>query len=157
VENLKDIKADREAFKYLVLDDEIKLTIKALIGKFASADGKVSPWPSDFVKNKGEGRIFLLHGSPGVGKTCTAECIAELTHRPLMCLTSGDINTMNAASVEKNLNYFLDLGERYGAIVLLDEADVYLERRRAKDLYRNGLVSSKQLILLFRPGAIRPK
>jgi hypothetical protein len=51
-----------------VLDDEIKLTVKALIGKFASVDGHVSAWPNDFVKNKGQGRIFLLHGSPGVGK-----------------------------------------------------------------------------------------
>ncbi|TPX17193.1 uncharacterized protein E0L32_003311 [Thyridium curvatum] len=139
---LQDVKPDREAFKYLVLDDDIKLTVKALIGKFASADGKVSPWPRDIVKNKGEGRIFLLHGSPGVGKTCTAECVAELTHRPLLSLTSGDISTnMSAKSVEGNLNYFLQLGERYGALVLLDEADVYLEQRRTKDLHRNGLVS----------------
>jgi hypothetical protein len=142
VDLLKEVKADREAFKYLVLEDEIKLTVKALIGKFASEDGKVSPWPRDLVKNKGEGRIFLLHGSPGVGKTCTAECVAELTHRPLLSLTSGDISTnMTAPCVERNLNHFLALGERYGALVLLDEADVYLEERRTKDLARNGLVS----------------
>lgn len=142
VEGLKEVKPDREAFKYLVLDEEIKLTVKSLIGKFASSDGKVSPWPNDFVKGKGEGRIFLLHGSPGVGKTCTAECVAELTHRPLLSLTSGDISTsMSASSVERNLNYFLQLGVRYGALVLIDEADVYLEERRTKDLQRNGLVS----------------
>ncbi|KAB5578518.1 ATPase [Coniochaeta sp. 2T2.1] len=142
VSDLTDVKPDREAFKYLVLDDDIKLTVKALIGKFASSDGKVSPWPNDFVKNKGEGRIFLLHGSPGVGKTCTAECVAELTHRPLLSLTSGDISTsMSASSVERNLNYFLQLGERWGALVLIDESDVYLEERRTKDLHRNGLVS----------------
>jgi len=142
IDLLKEVKPDREAFKYLVLDDEIKLTVKALIGKFASADGKVSPWPRDLVKNKGEGRIFLLHGSPGVGKTCTSECISELTHRPLLSLTSGDIITnMHAPAVEQNLDYFLTLGERYGALVLLDEADVYLEERRTKDLQRNGLVS----------------
>lgn len=69
VERLCDIKFDKEAFKYLVLDEEIKTTVKALIGKFASAGGHVSAWPSDFVKNKGQGRIFLLHGSPGVGKS----------------------------------------------------------------------------------------
>lgn len=142
VESLRDVKPDRDAFKYLVLDPEVKMTVKALIGKFASSDGKVSPWPNDFVKNKGDGRIFLLHGSPGVGKTCTAECVAELTHRPLLSLTSGDISTsMSASSVERNLHYFLELGERFGALVLLDEADVYLEERRARDLRRNGLVS----------------
>lgn len=142
IDHLSDVKCDTEAFKYLVLDEGIKTTVKALIGKFASSDGKVSPWPNDFVRNKGEGRIFLLHGSPGVGKTCTAECVAELTRRPLISLTSGDISTsMSSSHVEQNLRYFLTLGERYGALVLLDEADVYLEERRARDLGRNGLVS----------------
>lgn len=142
IDKLSEVKCDTEAFKYLVLDDGLKLTVKALIGKFASSNGQVSPWPNDFVRNKGEGRIFLLHGSPGVGKTCTAECVAELTRRPLLSLTSGDISTsMSSNSVERNLNYFLTLGERYGALVLLDEADVYLEERRTRDLRRNGLVS----------------
>lgn len=137
LDNLSDVKCDTESFKYLVLDPGVKLTVKALIGKFASADGKVSPWPNDFVRNKGEGRIFLLHGSPGVGKTCTAECVAELTRRPLLSITSGDL----VPPVERNLGYFLTLGERYGALVLLDEADVYLEARRTRDLRRNALVS----------------
>ncbi|KAK8104750.1 ATPase [Apiospora kogelbergensis] len=139
VRYLRDIQYDREAFKHLVLDEDIKRTIRALIGKFAS-DGQVTPWPKDFVKNKGQGRIFLLHGSPGVGKTATCESIAELAHRPLLSLTSGDLST-NSLTVEKSLEYFLQLGERYGAMVLLDEADVYLEARRARDLARNGLVS----------------
>lgn len=140
VEDLHDVQFDREAFRYLVLDDGIKWTVKALIGKFASASGQVSPWPSDFVKNKGQGRIFLLHGSPGVGKTCTAEATAELAQRPLLSLTSGDLST-DSYRVAKNLDYFLTLGERFGAIVLLDEADVYLETRRTRDIARNGLVS----------------
>lgn len=141
LEHLHSVVNDREAFKHLVLDDEIKMTVKALIGKFAAGDsGRVSPWANDFVKNKGEGRIFLLHGAPGVGKTCTAECVAELTNRPLISLTSGDLS-INSLSVEQNLSYFLELGQRFGALVLLDEADVYLERRRAKDIARNGLVS----------------
>ncbi|KKY39134.1 hypothetical protein UCDDA912_g00845 [Diaporthe ampelina] len=142
IDHLSDVRCDTEAFEYLVLDEGVKSTVKALTGKFASLDGKVSPWPNDFVRNKGEGRIFLLHGSPGVGKTCTAECVAELTRRPLLSLTSGDISTsMSSWNVEQNLHYFLTLGERYGALVLLDEADVYLEERRARDLRRNGLVS----------------
>ncbi|KAH6609358.1 tob3 member of aaa-atpase family [Trichoderma cornu-damae] len=141
VANLSPVKTDKEAFKYLVLDDDIKLTVKALIGQYATGvDGQVAPWGNDFVRNKGEGRIFLLHGAPGVGKTCTAECIAELTNRPLISLTSGDLS-VDSFRVEANLSYFLELGQRYGALVLLDEADVYLERRRARNISRNGLVS----------------
>ncbi|KAJ6442905.1 ATPase [Purpureocillium lavendulum] len=142
--NLKAVVTDKEAFKYLVVDDDIKRTVKALIGQFASSvdANTLTPWGNDFVRNKGEGRIFLLHGQPGVGKTCTAECIAEQSNRPLIALTSGDVGSaMSPHHIERRLNYFLELGQRYGALVLIDEADVYLERRRASDLSRNGLVS----------------
>lgn len=50
--------------------------IKALTQKY---DNKQKTWSADFIQNKGEGQIFLLHGPSGVGKTYTAECIAKLT------------------------------------------------------------------------------
>lgn len=37
----------------------------------------------DLVRGKGKGLIILLHGEPGVGKTSTAECVADHTRRPL--------------------------------------------------------------------------
>jgi SpoVK/Ycf46/Vps4 family AAA+-type ATPase len=43
--------------------------------------------------------------------------------------------------VEQNLGQFLKLGELWGAIVLLDEADIYLEQRDTENLQRNALVS----------------
>ncbi|KLU88089.1 hypothetical protein MAPG_07076 [Magnaporthiopsis poae ATCC 64411] len=141
VEYLTSVKPDREAFKHLVLDDEVKHTVKTLIGKFANDGGMLSPWPRDLIKNKGEGRIFLLHGSPGVGKTATCEAAAEIAQRPLLCLKSGDLGSSISDCIDQNLDHFLQLGERYGALVLLDEADVYLERRRTSDISRNSLVS----------------
>lgn len=32
---------------------------------------------ADYIEEKGEGRIILIHGSPGLGKTYTVECVAE--------------------------------------------------------------------------------
>lgn len=55
------------------MPDERKMIIKSLVYRFSDVDaisGKIpAPWTADFVQNKGEGQIFLLHGSPGVGKT----------------------------------------------------------------------------------------
>ncbi|RDA86016.1 hypothetical protein CP532_4711 [Ophiocordyceps camponoti-leonardi (nom. inval.)] len=151
VAKLNPVQPDKKAFDQLVIDEDIKRTVKALVGQFTSSRfdrNRVEPWGGDFVRNKGEGRILLLHGQPGVGKTCTAECMAELTNRPLLSLTSGDLGlstttttTSSEQPVESRLNYFLGLGQRYGALVLLDEADVYLERRRPCDVSRNGLVA----------------
>jgi hypothetical protein len=43
--------------------------------------------------------------------------------------------------VEANFKRFFELGELWGAVVLVDEADVYLEQRTSESLQRNSLVS----------------
>jgi len=95
---------------------------------------------ADLVRGKGEGIIMLLHGPPGVGKTSTAECVAELCNRPLFQITCGDIGT-EPKDVEKNLDDNFRLAHRWGCVLLLDEADVFLTRRGQEDLKRNSLVS----------------
>lgn len=84
--------------------------------------------------------IFLLHGKPGVGKTYTAECIAEYTKRPLLSLTCTDIGT-NPITIESKLTYWFKLAKHWGAILLIDEADIYMEQRITQDLERNNLVA----------------
>lgn len=37
------------------------------------------------------------------------------------------------------------LAEAWNAVLLVDEADIFLERRQNRDLARNGLVSGKHL------------
>lgn len=71
------------------------------------------------------------------------ECIAEFTGRPLLALTCGDIGT-EEVEMEKKLRYWLQLAHRWGAVMLIDEADVFLEKRMDSDLKRNGLVSGKE-------------
>lgn len=47
--------------------------------------------------------------------------------------------------LERNLLRFFRNATDWDAIVLLDEADIYLERRSSNDLRRNNVVSSKAL------------
>ncbi|KAL8795190.1 MAG: hypothetical protein Q9195_002345 [Heterodermia aff. obscurata] len=129
-----------DLMKELVLDDDAKAMVKALSQRYTMQSEANDSWSADFVKNKGEGQIFLLHGKPGVGKTTTAECVAELTQRPLLSITSGDLG-VDPKDVEERLNKWLQMAEVWGAVLLLDEADVYLESRINQDLRRNTLVS----------------
>jgi len=73
---MEPVKYDEDAFDKLVLPTDKKELIKALVEHRNQSF-------SDIISGKGGGCIFLLHGSPGVGKTLTAESIAELLHRPL--------------------------------------------------------------------------
>ena len=83
---------------------------------------------------------MLLHGSPGTGKTFTAESVAEIAKKPLYPVTCGDIGTEPEA-VEKYLASVFHLGKVWDCVVLLDEAEVFLKQRTLQDLNRNALVS----------------
>jgi len=81
--------------------------------------------------------------------TVIVECIAEFTGRPLLALTCGDIGT-EEVEMEEKLRHWLELAYKWGAVMLIDEADVFLEKRQDSDLKRNSLVSGKDLALRAR-------
>ncbi|KAK5636104.1 hypothetical protein RRF57_011817 [Xylaria bambusicola] len=95
---------------------------------------------TDVVRGKGKGLIMLLHGVPGVGKTSTAECVADLFRRPLFQITSGDLGT-TAKEVEDSLEENFSLASRWNSVLLIDEADVFLAERTKEDFVRNSLVA----------------
>ena len=55
-------------------------------------------------------------------------------------VTAGELGT-DARTLEMTLAKILDIAHGWGAILLIDEADVFLERRSVHELQRNGLVS----------------
>lgn len=71
----------------LVIGDERRRLIKGLAKNYQNEPDPSSqpahkPWVADFVDGKGEGKIFLLHGKPGVGKTYTAGIICRVPQFP---------------------------------------------------------------------------
>ncbi len=93
----------------------------------------------DFVPGKSGGATILCQGAPGLGKTLTAEIYAEVVGKPLYRVHSGQLGT-TAASVGAALTGILRRAMRWNAILLLDEADVYI-RRRDNDLEHNAIVA----------------
>jgi len=94
----------------------------------------------DVIQGKGRGIIMLLSGPPGVGKTLTAESVAEEMRAPLYTISAGDLGT-EPQGVEAALGNILEMNTKWNAVLLLDEADVFLEARSAHDLERNKMVS----------------
>jgi SpoVK/Ycf46/Vps4 family AAA+-type ATPase len=109
-------------------------------------------WSSDFIPGKGHGKIVLLHGTPGVGRTTAAECVAELARSPLLTITCGDLGS-DPLVVEQELKRWLRLGMLWNAVLLFDEEDVFLESR-GNDLHRNSLVSVFLRALEYFPGLL---
>ncbi|KAI7779314.1 Protein MSP1 [Diaporthe eres] len=158
VKNFSVPEFQNDMIEDLVMDQARVKMLKALAKSYIRVNKRGNPiehepWAADFVKGKGNGLIFLLHGKPGVGKTVTAESIAEYTKRPLMIITSSDIGT-NPSIVEANLTRSFKLAKSWGAVLLIDEADVFMERRGPADLERNSLVAGFLRALEFYDGIL---
>jgi hypothetical protein len=137
ITKLHEIPWAERAFESLVLAQDEKDMLLALVDRDQLNDSKSF---EDFIGGKGQGMIMLLCGPPGVGKTLTAESVAEHLHRPLYKLGAGDLGTV-ATTVEVNLVKALTLCGYFGAVLLIDEADVFMEARSKNNLQRNELVS----------------
>lgn len=94
---------------------------------------------SDFVEGKSAGNVILCKGPPGVGKTLTAEVYAELIGRPLYAIHSGALGT-TAEAIEENLRGIFQRSKRWGCVLLLDEADVFVVRR-GTNIEQNAIVA----------------
>lgn len=86
----------------------------------------------------------------------TAEAIAEHLKRPLYSISSGELGT-TPAGLEKELKNLMEVGSvqfymaktadfskqlasQWNAVLLIDEADLFLEKRTTNQLERNALV-----------------
>lgn len=148
VDKIREVSWNTDAFNHLVVEEEIKLLIRALVSSKLEEDQG-----TDVIEGKGNGLIILLHGGPGTGKTFTAESVAEIAKKPLYRVTCGDIGTQ-PQEVEKYLESVLYLGKMWDCVVLLDEADVFLEQRTLTDLERNALVSVFLRVLEYYDGIL---
>ncbi|KAK4075682.1 hypothetical protein Trihar35433_2242 [Trichoderma harzianum] len=153
--NITDNKKPKTAFDRLVIEKEHRSMIVSLVAQHfrdkKSSSGQQQQF--DIVKGKGKGLILLLHGAPGVGKTSTAEGIAELFKKPLFQITCGDLGT-TAAEVEYALETNFALANRWDCILLLDEADVFLAARTKEDFVRNGLVAVFLRVMEYYAGIL---
>ncbi|KAK0652404.1 hypothetical protein B0T16DRAFT_454774 [Cercophora newfieldiana] len=137
VDGVSEIEFNEDAFDRLVLAQGYKEIIHAFVGEQLSReDGGFD----DIIKGKGQGFIMLLSGEPGVGKTLTAESVAEKMHRPLYSIGAGELGD-STSTIETELEKVLELAAKWKAILLLDECDIFLEARTTADIERNRLVS----------------
>lgn len=135
IDDIEEVQYNESAYPSLVLPGDYK---ELLLG-FAEAqiDGYGF---DDVIAGKGQGILMLLAGPPGTGKTLTAEAMAEHMRRPLYSVAAGELSA-STNGMEVELDRVLELSTRWNAVLLLDEADVFLERRTDNDLQRNTIVS----------------
>ena len=136
VSRLSNVEWDDNIWDSLVLPATKKTLIRTLVKSHVNNNSGFD----DFVREKGKGLIGLLTGPPGVGKTLTAEAVAEVARRPLYMLSSGELGDEPTA-MDTKLKQIMELTETWGAVLLIDEADVFLSKRDNTSMTRNAIVS----------------
>jgi len=106
----------------------------------------------DIVAGKSGGTTVLCAGPAGVGKTLTAEVYSEIIRRPLYRVHSGQLG-LNVAAMETALKDVLTRAQRWGAVMLIDEADVYI-KRRDDDMTMNAVVGVFLRVLEYFNGLL---
>ncbi|KAM0271901.1 hypothetical protein ACHAQH_008925 [Verticillium albo-atrum] len=174
VDRVTDIAWNTEPFESLVLPEGYK----DLILSFVESQVKEGDTFDDVINGKGGGLVILLAGEPGVGKTLTAESVAEKIHAPLYklelgegspttCVRDGEYSRSRSRTrsrdrsrshspemIRSDVTTAFKLASRWGAVLLIDECDLYLEQRGDNSTQRNKLVSRFLTELEYYPSLL---
>ncbi|KAG8738110.1 hypothetical protein FRC10_007277 [Ceratobasidium sp. 414] len=153
IDCLSPIDFNSDAFGHLVLDENYKQLVLAFVNAYTKKDKENNTLVSDVVKGKGGGVVMLLHGGPGTGKTLTAEAVADYLQRPLYVVSCSEL-TLSTSQLEGQLTRVLEIAAGWNSVVLIDEADIFLQARD-NNLERSGLVSIFLRVLEYHEGASR--
>ncbi|EME46281.1 hypothetical protein DOTSEDRAFT_70318 [Dothistroma septosporum NZE10] len=126
IDCMQDIRWNKNAFDALVIPPARKRLLEAMIRQ--QQQRKMDDDMDDVVSGKGQGLIMLLAGPPGTGKTLTAESVADRLHLPLYAVSAGELGDTDK-EIEAQFGQILRLAAHWDAVLLLDEADAFLEKR----------------------------
>jgi len=129
---------DKDMLDRVIMPMENKNT---LLGAVMGDPADLEKWGINETFNKGTGTILLAYGPPGTGKTMTAEALAEFMERPLYIVDSSDLGD-DATEFEEGVKNVFERARRWNAVVLFDEAEVYIGAREKGDIQANARVAA---------------
>lgn len=133
VERVQKYEYNKEAFDKVVLPEKTSSLLKKI---FLPKNSSFA----DLFQGRHGGTVVLADGPPGVGKTLTAEAIAELSEKPLYTADVAEIG-VRADYVESSLKEIMNRATTWDAVLLLDEADIFLTKRDMQ-IERNAIVGT---------------
>ena len=133
IESTKAHKYFREGKDKIVLPEKMMTALDSIF------NAKRENIFGDLFHGRHGGIVVLANGPSGVGKTLTAEVFAEYQERPLYSMEMSEIGT-SVKEVEANLQRIFARAKKWNAVLLFDEADIFLSEREASDLERSAIV-----------------
>ncbi|CAG8289292.1 unnamed protein product, partial [Penicillium salamii] len=155
VSALRDVAWSPESFDCLKIPSETKTILLSLAKPRL---GMIPTVPfDDVIDGKGQGFNILLKyvgkasmisrlpnlTSPGVGKAFTVEATSEYFKLPLYSISAGElvVNHGDSNALEQQLETVFKIAKHFNAVLLLDEADAFMEQRTSYHDTHNRLVT----------------
>ncbi|KAK8128119.1 AAA family ATPase [Apiospora sp. TS-2023a] len=130
IDHIKEVNWNRGVFNNLNLEREKKEMLESMVlGARRTAASHISSSP-----------VILFHGQPGVGKTFAAEAVAELAQMALLRITPRKIGS-TVQDVQNLVTSTLALTRCWDCVLLLKQADIYLEPRNTSDVFSNAVAN----------------
>ncbi|KAG6364152.1 hypothetical protein INS49_005750 [Diaporthe citri] len=139
VSQLRDPEWNDKALDRVMMPPGKRELLRSLVSAHRAEDERHGG-PDDVSKDKGRGLAGLLSGPPGVGKTLTAEAVAEISRRPLYAVSAGELGA-EGSDVERRLGKVFAAASSWKCVLLVEDCDVFLRRRDHVSLINSALVS----------------
>jgi hypothetical protein len=122
--DLKPVKYDQDAWSKLIMDEDTKDLIRALVDNTGCSVGGIKP--AQFNK----GQTVLLKGPPGTGRMTTVHAICNLLQRPLLTIdiTADDL-LYDLVNLLSDIALRASFAATWNAVIVVKGADRLLESK----------------------------
>ncbi|KAG0707016.1 hypothetical protein DFH29DRAFT_897954 [Suillus ampliporus] len=118
--DLKPVEYDHEAWRKLVIDDNIKDLVRALVDNTGCSIGSANP------AQLNKGKTVLLNGPQRTGRMTTVHAVCNLLKRPLLTISVYDF-PFGMADLVSNIAQRMSLAVTWNAVVVVKDADIFLK------------------------------
>lgn len=117
------VKIDYTKLDPLVIDQNVKDEILAVLKQHTNFDKIFKEWGLDEIIKYGKGMTFMFYGLPGTGKTWAAHCIANAMGKELLVIGAAEIQTSEPGGANRNIKEAFDSAKSGNKVLFLDECD----------------------------------
>jgi AAA+ superfamily predicted ATPase len=131
-ENL-NIFSPRVRLSEVALPEDTRRAVQEALAIVEQRELLFNEWKLGKVLEKGKGTILLFYGSPGTGKSMTAEALAEHLGKQVCAINIAQLEDCYLGETEKNIEAVFARAQEEGLFLLFDECDSFISTREEKD------------------------
>lgn len=113
----------------IYLTDDNREIINSVIGIIQNRDKLYKEWGFEKTFKKCRPIVLNFYGTPGTGKTITADAIAMAAKKKIINVNYSELESKYVGDTPKNISRIFSAAKEHDAVIVFDEADSFLGKR----------------------------